>query len=98
MVEYAKKLFEDFVFVRVDLYNIDGLIYLGEMTFTPSNMNFMMKNKQQSIEIGKLIDVNKIKKNYLIESLIHFYYNLCYFIYTYFSNNHINIFDYLIIN
>ena len=62
MLEYSKKLSEDFVFVRVDLYNIDGKIYLGEMTFCPSNNVFGLKNKQQSIELGKLIDVSKIKK------------------------------------
>ena len=61
MIEYSRKLSEDFVFVRVDLYNINGKIYLGEMTFAPSNLGFQLKNLQQSIELGKLIDLNKIK-------------------------------------
>lgn len=34
MVEIAKILSEDFSHVRVDLYNIDGVIYFGELTFT----------------------------------------------------------------
>jgi len=33
MLEIAKKLSSDFPFVRVDLYNIDGVIYFGELTF-----------------------------------------------------------------
>lgn len=33
MVNIAKKLSEDFKYVRVDLYNIDGHIYFGELTF-----------------------------------------------------------------
>lgn len=33
MVEIVKKLSEDFDYVRVDLYNIDGKIYVGELTF-----------------------------------------------------------------
>lgn len=33
MVFIAKKLSEDFPHVRVDLYNIDGKIYFGELTF-----------------------------------------------------------------
>ncbi len=33
MVHIAEKLSEDFPHVRVDLYNINGAIYLGEMTF-----------------------------------------------------------------
>ena len=34
MIEVAKKLSEDFKYVRVDLYNVDGKIYFGELTFT----------------------------------------------------------------
>lgn len=35
MLDIAKKLSEDFPFVRVDLYNLDGKIYFGELTFYP---------------------------------------------------------------
>lgn len=63
MIEYCKKLSEDFVFVRCDLYNINGKIFLGEMTFAPSNLAFQLKNIEQSITLGKLIDLSKIKKN-----------------------------------
>lgn len=35
MVEIAEKLSEDFPEVRVDLYNINGKIYFGELTFYP---------------------------------------------------------------
>lgn len=37
MLELAKKLAEDFNFVRVDFYNIDGKIYFGELTFCPAS-------------------------------------------------------------
>lgn len=37
MIEIAKKLSEDFPFVRVDLYNINGKILFGELTFYPGN-------------------------------------------------------------
>lgn len=37
MLILAKKLAEDFDYVRVDLYDIDGDIYFGELTFTHSN-------------------------------------------------------------
>ena len=36
MFEYAEKLCKDFPFVRVDLYDVNGKIYFGELTFTPS--------------------------------------------------------------
>lgn len=35
MVSIAEALSEGFPFVRVDLYNVDGRIYFGEMTFYP---------------------------------------------------------------
>ena len=37
MVEIAEVLSKDFSHVRVDLYNIDGKIYFGEMTFTTNS-------------------------------------------------------------
>lgn len=33
MIEYARILSEGFPFVRADFYNIDGIIYFGELTF-----------------------------------------------------------------
>lgn len=36
MLEYAKKLSKPFPFVRVDLYNVNGAIVFGELTFTPT--------------------------------------------------------------
>ena len=66
MLKYSKKLSEDFVFVRVDFYNINGKIYLGEMTFSPSNLIFKLKDRQQSIELGKLLYLDKINKNLFV--------------------------------
>lgn len=36
MKEYAQKLSSEFKFVRVDFYEVDNTVYLGEMTFTPA--------------------------------------------------------------
>lgn len=36
MVEYAERLSSDFEFVRVDLYDVEGRIYFGELTFSPN--------------------------------------------------------------
>ncbi len=36
MVEVAEILSEDFEFVRVDLYDFEGKIYFGELTFSPA--------------------------------------------------------------
>ena len=37
MLEIARVLSEDFVFARIDLYNIDGQIYFGEITLSPNS-------------------------------------------------------------
>ena len=37
MLEIAKVLSADFVFARIDLYNIDGKIYFGEITLSPNS-------------------------------------------------------------
>ena len=62
MLNYARKLSKEFVFVRVDLYNIDGEIFLGELTFSPSNLLFKLKNEEQSKLLGTFIDITRIKK------------------------------------
>ena len=62
MLEFSKKLSREFVFVRVDLYEFNNTVYLGELTFTPSNSKIKWKNMKQNIEMGKLIDLTKIKK------------------------------------
>lgn len=35
MLKVAEKLSEDFPYVRVDLYSVDGKVYFGELTFYP---------------------------------------------------------------
>ena len=37
MIEYSKILANDFKYVRVDFYEINEKVYLGELTFTPNN-------------------------------------------------------------
>ena len=37
MFVLAEKLSSGLPFVRVDLYNVDGTIYFGEMTFYPAS-------------------------------------------------------------
>jgi len=59
MAEYSKKLSEPFKFVRVDFYEIDETVYLGEMTFTPGAMTFKYKDPSDNIRIGDLLDLQK---------------------------------------
>lgn len=62
MLKYAKKLSAEFAFVRVDFYEFNEKIYLGELTFTPFNILMNYKNRNQSIYLRNLLDIKKIKK------------------------------------
>ena len=42
---YARKLSKDFKFVRVDLYELENEIGLGELAFIPMNSFFWCKIK-----------------------------------------------------
>lgn len=58
MVQYAKKLSEDFSLVRVDFYEINGKLYLGELTFTPGAGFFKFKTKEDDLKYGKMIKLD----------------------------------------
>lgn len=62
MLEYAKKLSNKFIFVRVDLYEINNTVYLGELTFTPFNADVNYKNINQSLWLGNLLNITKLNK------------------------------------
>lgn len=64
MLEYARKLSKEFVFVRVDFYEVNNRVYLGELTFTPSNAFIKWKNMKQNILVGSYINLSKIKKSF----------------------------------
>ncbi|KWZ89952.1 hypothetical protein HMPREF3224_01834 [Anaerococcus hydrogenalis] len=55
MIEISKILSEDFIYVRVDLYEIDGKIYFGELTFTPANGFDEWKGRKSQLLVGKLL-------------------------------------------
>ena len=62
MVRMAEKLASPFPFVRVDLYNIDGQIYFGEMTFTPAKGTLIFDDDQTDFEQGRWLDLSQVKK------------------------------------
>lgn len=54
MISFAEELSKGFPQVRVDLYNIDGNIYFGEMTFTSAGGHMNFYSKEVLLEMGKL--------------------------------------------
>lgn len=53
MVALATRLSAGFGFVRVDLYNVDGRIYFGELTFTPTAGEMKLTPDRWDLELGK---------------------------------------------
>lgn len=62
MKEVAEKLSDNFPHVRVDLYNVDGQIYFGELTFFDSAGNAHFDPQSFDYEFGSHIDLNKVSK------------------------------------
>lgn len=55
MIEVAEKLSRQFPFVRVDLYNVEGKIYFGEMTFYPASGYFQYDPPYVNEMLGSFI-------------------------------------------
>lgn len=62
MLEIAEKLAKPFPVVRVDLYNIAGHVYFGELTFTSLGGTMDFYTQDCLYEMGSLIDISGIKK------------------------------------
>lgn len=59
MISIAEKLSEGFNFVRVDLYNVDGKIYFGEMTFYPASGFGIFTSKDADVQLGKWLELKE---------------------------------------
>ena len=62
MLEVAEKLAEPFPVVRVDLYNLNGLIYFGEMTFTSYGAIMDFYSDEFLRKAGDEIDLSNVKE------------------------------------
>lgn len=62
MLDIARKLSADFPFVRVDLYNVEGQIYFGELTFYPWTGYVQFMPDSFDFELGKLMDCKSFMK------------------------------------
>lgn len=54
MVKISKKLSEEFDYSRIDLYNIDGKIYFGEITFCPNSGLKKFKPNKWDVKLGEI--------------------------------------------
>lgn len=61
MLTISKKLCRKFQFIRVDLYNVDGKIYFGELTFTPASGIHPFYPLEKDLKIAERIKLNHEK-------------------------------------
>ena len=57
MIDIAKRLSEGFIYVRVDLYVVEGRPKFGEMTFTPGNGLSPWKPQEADVAIGRTLQL-----------------------------------------
>lgn len=55
MVRVAQTLSEPFPFVRVDLFAVNGKVYLGEMTFTPTSARELIEPPLIEETMGRIV-------------------------------------------
>jgi hypothetical protein len=60
MIEIAYKLSSGQRFLRVDLYNVNGKIYFGELTFFPSSGLTPFAPDSADNEIGALMSLENL--------------------------------------
>ena len=73
MVSLAEELSKPFPFVRVDFYDINGKIYIGEFTFTSGGGFSIFTPDEWGNKIGEWLDLNKLNPEYVIKEKGEFY-------------------------
>lgn len=60
MLKIAEDLSKPFKHVRVDLYNIDGRIIFGELTFYSNGGYVVIDNEETNLKLGELIKIDEV--------------------------------------
>ncbi|WP_312535371.1 ATP-grasp fold amidoligase family protein [Acinetobacter variabilis] len=57
MIEYAEKISNPFIFCRVDLYNLNGQIKFGEITFYPGGATQQFSSEEADLEVSSWLKI-----------------------------------------
>lgn len=63
MIQIAEKLSENIPLARIDLYNINGDIFFGEITFFPGSGFDSNLYYEEDLRLGQELDLKKVGKN-----------------------------------
>ena len=64
MIALSKILSKDFPFVRVDLYDLEGKVYFGELTFTPADGMGVHLPPRWDKKLGDLYDLAPFQEEF----------------------------------
>lgn len=59
MIELAERLSQDLPFARVDFYNVNGIVYFGEITFFPASGYGTFTSEDFNIMLGETLKLSK---------------------------------------
>lgn len=68
MIRIAQTLSKDFIFVRVDFYEENERVYVGELTFHPGNGMEWFEPVEWDYKLGDLLDLSKVDKRYVCKN------------------------------
>jgi hypothetical protein len=68
LLDIAKKLSEELVFCRIDLYQHNGQVYFGEVTLHPESGNGPFLSEKFDSTLVEVLGLEKIKEEILIKS------------------------------
>lgn len=69
MIKISERLSKDFPFVRVDFFDINNKLYIGEMTFYPGGGYNSYSPFEWNYKLGQLLDLDKIENKYLVKNI-----------------------------
>ena len=61
MVHFSRILSKEFCFVRIDFFEIQGKLYMGEMTFTPMSGQGVFEPFEWDLKLGEMLELPKEK-------------------------------------
>lgn len=61
MISIVERISQGEPFLRVDLYNINGKIYFGEITFFPGSGLLPWTHKETDVEIGQYLEIRQLQ-------------------------------------
>ncbi len=61
IIDYSKKISQDFIFVRIDFFEVNDILYFAEATFTPLMGDVILSPEKYNLILGEQLDISSVK-------------------------------------